>query len=153
MIFSLFKKKNNDQQLIAAVVAARKVMADFGEVIENDKGGSAIKDEVQLPYSKEIIFSAIRIVLRIEENKDMAGATEVCAFALSFYQKGVGSDPLFPIGVDVSKIDLTALEPNELANILTSNPAGKERYDHFKGLVDADWRRMSSVIAAIPRPA
>jgi hypothetical protein len=104
-------------------------------------------DEDCLPHSKDRILAALCTVLSspgVDANDRVALVGG--ALTLANFQKGVGRHALHPFGLDISRFDSSTMSPENLAKLITSNPAGKERYDSLRPLVEADRERISKQI-------
>lgn len=133
-----FRKKNFG--------SAWTVCADFNRYVDPHAGQFVIRDENDLPHPKRVIFESMCILLMAETNKTTLDLIKSDAFELAFYQKDVGAEPLHPHGINMDGDD--TFEPGTLRTAMT-NPAGKEKYDRFKRLRDAEWERMRATMAKV----
>lgn len=125
------------------------VCADFRRLIDPNIGKFIIQDETVLPYPKRTIFESICVLLLTETDHKLLELINLCAFELAFFQKGVGKDPAYPLGINRDDFDDAPAHIDSLDSPFKANPAGKERYDRFKHLRDAEWERMKAAMSEI----
>jgi hypothetical protein len=75
-----------EAQFKPTVKDAGAIVAAYGKVLSDDQKGSLIQDEAQLPYAKEQIKAAVRVLLRITEEPKMREHLRTGYVALSSYQ-------------------------------------------------------------------
>jgi hypothetical protein len=136
------------QQTVPERLAAlERVINDYGQFLESSPVTVEIMDEDCLPHSKDTILAALYAVLSspsvdAENRVALVGG----ALTLANFQKGIGRHALHPFGLDISRFDRSAMSTENLAKLITSNPAGKERYESLRPLVEADRERISKLI-------
>ena len=145
MIFRWFGRKPPEPNTNRLLQTARAVIADFGELIENEPGVGVIKDVKRLPHDKEVVLNSMFLAMVAPDcPENMREALKVAADALAYFQDGIGKD-LHPFGVnwaEMSKLDAEA----GLA-LMTANENLKARYDQMLPLVNLDRARISERIA------
>jgi hypothetical protein len=147
MAFSWFTKKKPSIDVENIVYNINRISSEYGAFLEHNSVTFKIIDENKLPHPKESILTALCVSIQVNNGtKNEIEALAVCAQALAFFQKGVGDHPLHQLGVDISKFDLPSMSGENLSKLILSNPAGKERYEHFLPLVQADTLRIEARI-------
>jgi hypothetical protein len=135
------KRAKTDPHRIAETAGA--IIADYGDFLEKNLAGAAIQDEQQLPHSKETILAALLVALATQDFPVARRLALVdCAMYLSYFQKDVGVHPLRQLGIDMTKFDVASMSGENLVALMSSSPAGKEKYDQFFPLVQADINRI-----------
>jgi hypothetical protein len=135
------KRAKTDPHRIAETAGA--IIADYGDFLEKNLAGAAIQDEQQLPHSKETILAALLVALATQDFPVARRLALVdCAMYLSYFQKDVGVHPLHQLGIDMTKFDVASMSGENLVALMSSSPAGKEKYDQFFPLVQADINRI-----------
>jgi len=148
-MFGWLKKKQTETDPKIVADRVRAIVADFGEFLEKDPDpvGIAIQDEQKLPHNKETILTALLLALCAQDLPATQRVALVdCAMYLAYFQKGVGVHPLHQLGVDLTKFDISKMSGENLVELMSSNPAGKERYDRFFARVQADIARIGTRI-------
>lgn len=146
MIFSWLKKKQNvtDPQVLSATVG--KIIADYGEFIDNNPEAMVIRDEVRLPHAKEKILAALCFAIASRGTRtELREPLIVSALSLAYFQKGIGND-LYPLGFDFSVLESMSAE--ESLKMMNSNPSGKDSYDRMLPIVKADTDRILQRVQA-----
>jgi hypothetical protein len=121
------------------------IIADFGAYLEKILIAAQVVDRKKLPHDKEVILNALCAALRV--SKHNREPLKMAALSLAYFQENVGDQPLHPIGVDITEQQAHELDGQNLARLLVSNPAGKERYSQFQPLVEAETARIKELIA------
>ncbi len=125
-------------------IAATKIIQGYGAFLEEHPVGGEIRDEIMLPYPKETILNAIYLALAsTTPNGSIREHFFSSGLALASFQKGVGPHTLHPLGIDLTCFDTEEMSGENLARLVLSHPAGKERYDLFRPLVLADINRIA----------
>jgi len=119
------------------------IISDYGGFLEASPVTVEIMDEDRLPHSKERILAALCAgIASPTVPAEERAALFAGALALANFQKGVGNHTLHPFGLDLSRFESSGMSTENLAKLITSNPAGKERYESFRPLVEADLERI-----------
>jgi hypothetical protein len=135
------------QKASERLAVLERIISDYGQFLEGSPVTVEIMDEDCLPHSKDRILAALCTVLSspgVDANDRVALVGG--ALTLANFQKGVGRHALHPFGLDISRFDSSTMSPENLAKLITSNPAGKERYESLRPLVEADRERISEQI-------
>lgn len=138
---------NAQQTAPERLAAIERVISDYGRFLESSPVTVEIMDEDCLPHSKDRILAALCTVLSspgVDAEDRMALASG--ALTLANFQKCVGCHALHPFGLDISRFDSSTMSSENLAKLITSNPAGKERYESLRAVVEADRERISKRI-------
>ena len=93
----------------------------------------AFYDVSLLPYSKEIILKAIEREILREPSDARIELLKVGALFLTTFQEGIGSKPLFELGLDLDELRRRAPDPREQLRIVAES-AEVERVRHFQSL-------------------
>ncbi len=102
-----------------------------------------IRDVKTLPHDKETILTALCVVIATQKVTEQEREHFInAALALAQFQKGVGEHPLHPLGMNITKFNVNEMSPENLLALIAGNPSGKERYDRFQLLVEADIKRI-----------
>ncbi|RWP02388.1 MAG: hypothetical protein EOQ98_04015 [Mesorhizobium sp.] len=143
MAFGWFKKKPvkiNAEKLSTTI---GNIVGDYGEFLETNPNVLEIVDVKVLPHDKETILTALCVVITKQGGTEQEREHFIsAALALAQFQKGVGEHPLHPLGVDITKFNINEMSPENLLALVAGNPSGKEQYDRFKPLVEADIKRI-----------
>jgi len=88
---SLFHKETkrgpeSEPQLKQAVERAATIVAEYGEVLSDNRQRGLVQDEKRLPSSKEQIKAAVRVLLRVTKDPAMREHLKTGYVALSWYQ-------------------------------------------------------------------
>lgn len=143
MVFRWFKKQQAAAEIRNLVNNVQAIIRDYGAFLEANPIVIEIMDERLLPHPKATILDALCAAIALPgPTSEMRETLIQSALSLAQFQKGVGKHTLSPFGVDMTKFDMSAMSTENLAQLVLSNPAGKERYDRFKPSVEADIRRI-----------
>lgn len=152
MAFGWLKKKPVRIDAEKLSTAIGDIVGDYGEFLELNPNVMEIMDMKVLPHDKETILAAMCVVIETQDGTEQEREDYICcALALARFQKGVGKHTLHPLGIDVSKFDIKAMSPENLVLLMGSNPAGKERYERFRPLVQADIKRIGDRVTSANR--
>lgn len=83
------------------------IIAAFGDVlIERSNAGIAVavSDESSLPFPKATILAAILAELAVTDDAQRRSVLESGATELAWFQQGVGPEPIYPAGIDASRL-------------------------------------------------
>lgn len=146
MFFGWLKKKQPELEPAPVSEAVGKIIADYGEFLENNPMPGVIRDERHLPHKKELILFAIRSALASQDcPSELRSSLTIAALALAQFQKDVGDD-IHPLGIDMAK--LAKMDAAEGVKLLSSNKAGKEKHDRLRPIIEAESARISKIISA-----
>jgi hypothetical protein len=152
MAFSWFRKKKPEIDPSRIAEAAFAIVDGYGEFLERNPCGPAIRDEKRLPHPKEMILTALVVTIatgRISPERREALAAG--AWLLAHFQKGVGDHPVYQLGFDISQFDPSSMSGENMASLMLSNPAGKDKYDRLFPLVQADMTRINRRVTEAER--
>jgi hypothetical protein len=143
-MFGWFKKKEPEIDPARLVDTMGAIVADYGEFLEKSPHGAAIQGEKYLPHPKENILTALCIAIATQDfSTEMRAALVDCAMSLALFQTEIGNHAVHQRGVDITKFDTSSMSSDNLAALLLSNPAGKEKYDLLFPIVQADITRIT----------
>jgi hypothetical protein len=113
-----------------------EIISDYGRFLEHNPT-IAIRDVKLLPHDKQTILDAI--CWEIVDQRDDARLKSLrdAALFLADFAEGVGDEPLFLLGTDLSSSDPAAATVEELMAIagqIAEDP-NRERYESFEKLV------------------
>jgi len=147
-IFQINNTKSTD------IETQRNIVSEYGLFIENHPIFIAeIRDTSELPYSKEVILSAINMAIIYEENEKIVEFMQIGAAMLAYFQDNIGQKPLSLFG-DASIPELqTAVQSRdpilmeEIKNMILSNPY-KDKYETYSKIVANEFNDIKKNMAA-----
>ena len=116
------------------------IIKEYSEFLEKNPVANEVRDAKKLPHLKSDILAAIYWTIARTEEKNLIEALKICALSLAHYQQGVGDQDLTQLGVDLTKIDASNLNNDELldlASAISGNP-DRERWEELWKLVEND---------------
>jgi hypothetical protein len=130
----------------------RQIVADYGRYIEADPLSFVeIRDTNVLPHPKEEILDAILFEIVCTEDEDQLSALKTVALLLAEFQDGVGSQPVFKLGVSTTELETYRhADPTKLRDLAKRIAANSNQaaYDSLRELAEEDGKRILSKILA-----
>ena len=140
-----------DDILVRNIRAARhriQVIQDYGKTLgEHAAKSGHFWDVNLLPHKKEDILDALSMEIVIMDDADKRGQLEVAAVSLADYQPGVGQQPMFILGVDLSNISLSDRNATDVAKLIAKN-ASSDKLQQIKSQHEQDILRIQGIISA-----
>jgi hypothetical protein len=128
-----------------------KIVCDLADLMASgETKPDAFYDVSVLPHSKEAILLAIEREIRREPLDAGVEWLKVGASFLTLFQEGVGSNPLYLLGVDFAKLQRTTPDVKQQMRIMAENTDG-ERVRRFQSLMKIDDDRINARIDAAVR--
>jgi hypothetical protein len=111
-----------------------KIVDDLADMMAQGKTKPlAYYDVSVLPHSKEMILKAIEREILREPSDARVELLKMAALFLTSFQEGIGSKPLFELGLDLDELCRIAPDPREQLNIIAES-AEVERVRYFQSL-------------------
>jgi len=126
------------------------IVADFGDFLTKHPVGGKILDVKALPHNKDTILDAICFLIVVSEDEKRVEQLRAGALILANFQEGVGDQPLWPLGFDVSASDEDVDAFIERVNA-DANTKAHERYMTLQPLVRKDELNIMKKTAAAVR--
>lgn len=123
---------------------SRQIVVKFAELLVADENFGEIRDTVRLPHPKQIILDALFEAYIRTDDKETREALIDSMSGLASYQNGVGREPLWRAGIDVSSLSPTASDA-EILNFAARIKAGERNRERFKAMelkVDEDRQKL-----------
>ena len=113
-----------------------QIISDYGRFLERNPT-IAIRDVKLLPHDKQTILDAICWEIIDQRDEARLKFLRDAALSLADFAEGVGDEPLFLLGADLSSSDPPAETVDELMAIAgqIADDPNRERYESFERLV------------------
>jgi len=131
--------------------ADEKIVNDLADMMAQGKTKAlAYYDVSALPHPKEMILKAIEREILREPSDARVELLKVAALFLTSFQKGIGSKPLFELGLDLDELSRRAPNPREQLRMIHAESPEVERVRYFQSLnkIDTD-RTVARLEAAV----
>ncbi len=133
----------------------KRIIEDFATRVQYfPSAGIRIFDISYLPHPKSEILAVFMLEIVEEPDAERKSDLMTLVSALAYYQEGVGQEPLYPLGLDISVLkdvcDATSAET--VATLVGSDKMRErqERYKQISVLVDQERAMYMEMLSRVP---
>lgn len=137
-------------------VEIKKIVTNYVKVVQKNNPCNEIRDVSRLPFPKDVIINACLQFMAGNENPNIRDTVGTCLSLISFYQEGVGPQPLRDCRFDLFPFDVNSLSEADFAKlkeavVINLPHLDADRYLKLLGLVQTDFKKIEAACEAIIR--